>query len=110
MVISMSRLAAGAAVALFALAGASASASAHRAHGARHAHHQHHHARVYSSYEPAYVGYRSWRRPVIVDAPYTYVETGWRRRVAVDAPFTAVRVYGRGVWVRAPFVNLWAPR
>jgi hypothetical protein len=46
----------------------------------------------------------------VVDAPFTHVETGYRRRVAVDAPFTGVRVSRRGVWVRAPFVDLYVPR
>lgn len=56
---------------------------------------------------------RNWHRhngDTVVDAPFTYVETGYHRRVAVDAPFTAVRVGRRGVWVRAPFVNLFVPR
>lgn len=47
---------------------------------------------------------------VVVDAPFTRVETRGYRRVAVDAPFTGVRVHRRGVWVRAPFVNLYVPR
>lgn len=68
-----------------------------------------------------YVGYkksRHWenqrrydRANVVVEAPFTYVETRRRHRyVAVDAPFTSVRVHGRGVWVRAPFVDLYVPR
>ncbi len=50
------------------------------------------------------------RHVVVVDAPFTYVETRRYNRVAVDAPFASVRVGGRGTWVRAPFVNLWVPR
>lgn len=63
---------------------------------------------------------RSWRhsrydrryndRVVHVDAPFTTVETRRYRYTAVDAPFASVRVHGRGVWVRAPFVNLYVPR
>ena len=45
----------------------------------------------------------------VVDAPFTTVETGYRHRVAVDAPFTSVRAGHRGVWVRAPFVDLYVP-
>lgn len=46
---------------------------------------------------------------VNVEAPFTSVETRHHRHVAVDAPFTSVRVHRRGVWVRAPFVNLFVP-
>ena len=63
---------------------------------------------------------RAWRhahnerwdhgRPVRVDAPFTSVETRRYRYTAVDAPFASVRVHGGGVWVRAPFVNLYVPR
>ena len=49
------------------------------------------------------------RQAVVVVAPFTHVETRRFARVAVDAPFASVRV-GRGVHVRAPFVNLWIPR
>lgn len=50
------------------------------------------------------------RDGVLVEAPFTTVDTRYHRSVAVDAPFTSVRVHGGGVWVRAPFVNLWVPR
>lgn len=46
----------------------------------------------------------------VVDAPYTHVETGYGGRVAVDAPYASVRVGRRGVWVRAPFVDLYVPK
>lgn len=58
----------------------------------RHKRHRHHH------------------RDVLVEAPFTRVETRRHRRVAVDAPFTSVRVHRRGVWVRAPFVDIYVPR
>jgi hypothetical protein len=48
------------------------------------------------------------RAPRIVEAPFTYVESG--RRVVVEAPFTTVYVGRRGRYVRAPFVDLWIPR
>ena len=51
---------------------------------------------------------RHYRRGRIVDAPFTYVETG--RRVVVDAPFATVYVGRHGRYVRAPFVNIWIPR
>ena len=54
--------------------------------------------------------YRNYDRGTVVDAPTTYVDTRGYRRVWVDAPFTAVRVHPRGVWVRAPFVDLYIPR
>lgn len=57
----------------------------------RRGHHHHHH-----------------RRGRVVEAPFTYVESG--RRVVVEAPFTTVYVGRRGRYVRAPFVNLWIPR
>jgi hypothetical protein len=46
----------------------------------------------------------------VVDAPFARVETGGRGRVAVDAPFTSVWVGRRGVWVRAPFVDIYVPK
>lgn len=49
------------------------------------------------------------RHVAVVDAPFSRVETRRYARVAVDAPFASVRI-GRGVHVRAPFVNLWVPR
>ena len=55
-------------------------------------HHHHHH----------------YRRGRVVEAPFTYVESG--RRVVVEAPFTTVYVGRRGRYVRAPFVNIWIPR
>lgn len=101
-----------AAAAALAQCAATTSASAHRWHKGKHL--NSHSAAVPVSHTRAYApGYRTWRAyrgPVVVDAPTTYVKTGYRRRVAVDAPLTAVRVHRRGVWVRAPFVNLWVPR
>lgn len=60
----------------------------------RRSYHHHHH--------------RHYRRDRVVEAPFTYVETG--RRVVVEAPFTTVYVGRRGRYVRAPFVNIWIPR
>jgi hypothetical protein len=54
--------------------------------------------------------HKRYRDSDVVDAPTTYVDTRGRNRVWVDAPFTAVRVHPRGVWVRAPFVNLFVSR
>ncbi len=53
--------------------------------------------------------YRHNKGDVVVEAPFTYVETGRHHHTAVDAPFTSVRVGRRGVWVRAPFVDLYVP-
>ncbi len=53
--------------------------------------------------------YRHDKGNVVVEAPFTYVETGRHRHTAVDAPFTSVRVGRRGVWVRAPFVDIYVP-
>ena len=48
--------------------------------------------------------HRHYRRGCIVNAPFTYVETG--RRVVVDAPFATVYVGRHGRHMRAPFVNI----
>lgn len=53
---------------------------------------------------------RYYRGDRYVRAPFTRVRTrGWRS-TSVDAPFTSVRVRPHGVWVRAPFVNIYVPR
>jgi hypothetical protein len=52
---------------------------------------------------------RYWR-PGHVRAPFTRVETRGYRHSSVDAPFASVRVRPWGVWVRAPFVDLYVPR
>lgn len=54
-------------------------------------------------YTRHYRGYRGY------DNGYYYGRRHYSRPVIVDAPFTHVYV-GRGVHVRAPFVNLWVPR
>ena len=54
--------------------------------------------------------FRDYDGDHVVDAPYTHVETGYGGRVAVDAPYASVRVGRRGVWVRAPFVDLYVPK
>ena len=54
--------------------------------------------------------HRHYDRDVVVDAPAAYVDTRGHRRVWVDAPFAAVRVHPRGVWIRAPFVDIYVPR
>lgn len=68
---------------------------------------------AYAGYDRDY-GYRWGRRgtrgDVVVDAPFTSVETGRYGRTDVDAPFTSVRVGRMGVWVRAPFVDIYVPR
>jgi hypothetical protein len=46
----------------------------------------------------------------VVRAPFAYVDARYSGRVAVDAPFTSVLVGRRGVWVRAPFVDLYVPK
>lgn len=58
---------------------------------------------------------KTWHRwhsahTVTVDAPFARIATRRHTATAVDAPFTAVRSDRRGVWVRAPFVNLYVPR
>lgn len=55
-----------------------------------------------------YTGRHYHRRTRVVEAPFTYVESG--RRVLVEAPFATVYVGRHGRYVRAPFVNLWIPR
>lgn len=111
---SISRAALAATVLMAALAASITSASAHRWGGYKISRHDR--TIVHVSNDEDYGWRRNHRRnhrydgPVVVDAPFTYVETGYRRRVAVDAPFTSVRVHRGGVWVRAPFVNLWVPR
>lgn len=55
-------------------------------------------------------GDRRWHRDDHVHAPFTHVETRRGRSTEVHAPFAAVRSERRGVWVRAPFVNLYVPR
>ena len=47
------------------------------------------------------------RRNGHVHAPFTHVNN---RTTDVDAPFAAVRTSRHGVWVRAPFVNLFVPK
>ena len=58
------------------------------------------------------VGYykRRWRynSDTYARAPFTEVDT--RRGTRVGAPFARVYSGPNGTWVRAPFVNLWAPR
>lgn len=67
---------------------------------------KYHKHRRYRGYKYRRYNKRYRRAPVY--APYTYVSPR-RGRVAVDAPFASVRV-GRGVRVRAPFVDIWVPR
>lgn len=55
-----------------------------------------------------YSGRYYHRRTRVVEAPFTYVESG--RRVLVEAPFATVYVGRHGRYIRAPFVNLWIPR
>ena len=66
--------------------------------GGRHRHHRHAHHFDYDDDDG------------VVRAPFTYVDARSSGRVAVDAPFTSVRVGRHGVWVRAPFVDLFVPR
>jgi hypothetical protein len=63
------------------------------------------HRRYYRGYDRGY-----YDGDVYVRAPFTRVKRrGWRS-TSVDAPFTSVRVRPHGVWVRAPFVNIYVPR
>jgi len=66
--------------------------------------------RVHDEWDGDRYDRRRYHRRGYIRAPFTRVETRGRRWTSVDVPFASVRVRRSGVWVRAPFVDLYVPR